>query len=366
MVGFPPELLPYLMIGLLALVLAYTVVGGMVSVVLTDYIQFIILFSSVLLGTYFAIADVGYPNVVGVVQAQYGDGGFNPFVNEDLGWSFVVWIAIGALFSGMWPPAMSRALSTTDSETTRRMYAFIGFSFLGRALLPMMWGICAFAYFKLHPSVPLPVEDGVPDTAAAMPIFLAQTLPAGVKGLMAAAALAAMMSTFDSYLLCWSSIFVNDIIVPLRRREMTDQHKIWLTRLSIVCCGIFVLLWGYLYKPPQTILRFMIITGTMYSASVMLTTAMGLYWKRANTAGTFTSLVIAGALPLTAIFVKDASALPESLRWMASDKLVGMATYLCSLVSIVVASLATQRICPPRKLVYPADELGVSTEENAQ
>ena len=128
-----------------------------------------------------------------------------------------------------------------------------------------------------------------------------------------------MMSTFDSYLLCWSSIFINDIVVPMRRKEMTDAHKIWLTRVAIVCCGIFVLLWGYLYKPPQTVLRFMIITGTMYSASVLLTTAMGLYWKRANTVGTFASLVIAGALPLTAIFVKDASVLPQSLQWMASD-----------------------------------------------
>ena len=355
MVGFPPEQLPYLMIGLLAIVLAYTVVGGMVSVVLTDYIQFIILFTSVVIATYFAVTHVGYGDAMTVVQTEYGSGGFNPFVNQELGWTFIVWLSIGALFSGMWPPALSRALSTTDSETTRKTYSLIGFSFMGRALLPMMWGICAFAFFKLNPSIPLPMVGGTPDTASAMPVYLARILPTGVRGLTVAAALAAMMSTFDSYLLCWSSIFVNDIVVPLRKKVTTDQYKIRLTRISIVCCGIFVLLWGYLYEPPETVFRFMAITGTMYSASVILTTAMGLYWKRANTVGTFASLVVAGALPLAAIFIKDASVLPVYLQWLASDRIVGIVTYLLSLAVIVVASLATQKISPPKELVYPGE-----------
>ena len=374
MVGFPPEYLSYLMVGLLTLVLAYTVVGGMVSVVLTDYIQFIILFSSVIFTTYFAVTHVGYSNVVDTVQVQYGEGGFNPFANEDLGWLFVVWISIGALFSGMWPPALSRALSTTDSETTRKMYSFIGFSFLGRALLPMMWGICAFTYFQLDTAIPFPMENGDPDTASAMPVFLAQILPAGVRGLMAAAALAAMMSTFDSYLLCWSSIFINDIVVPMRQQSLSEKSKILLTRIAVVICGIVVLLWGYLYTPPETFFRFMAITGTMYSASVMLTTAMGLYWKRANTAGTFASLIVAGTLPLSAIFFTDASLSPESLewlgngplaslvifivdhmQWLTSDKKVGIATYVLSLASIVIVSLLTQKKSPPKQLVYPED-----------
>ena len=179
LVGFAPDQLPYIMVGLLLLVLLYTVVGGMVSVVLTDYIQFIILFTSVVLTTYFAIDRVGYGPIVTNVQAQYGEGGFNPLANPDMGWSFVIWLSIAALFSRMWPPALSRALSTTDSETTRKLYGFSGLSFLGRALLPMMWGIAAFAYFQLDPSIPFPTEDGEPDTAAAMPAYLAHISPRG-------------------------------------------------------------------------------------------------------------------------------------------------------------------------------------------
>jgi len=351
MVGLPPEMLPYLMLGLLLLVLAYTVVGGMVSVVLTDYLQFIILFSSVIFATYFALTHVGYDTVVETVQREYGAGGFDPFVNDDLGWLFIIWLVLVNLpFSGMWPPALSRALSTVDSATTKKLYSFVGLSFLGRALMPMMWGICAFAYFAGDNSIPLPIVDGEPDTAAAMPAYLSQILPAGIRGLIVAAALAAMMSTFDSYLLCWSSILVNDIVLPLRP-GMKDEKKIKLTRLSIIGCGIFVLSWGYLYSPPDTFYRFMAITGTMYSASVLLTTAAGLYWKKANTMGTLASLIVAGTLPLTTIFLSDSDILPPDLAWMVKDKVVGIATFVASVVCIVVVSLLTQKSHPPKVLV---------------
>jgi len=283
------------------------------------------------------------------VQREYGAGGFDPFLSEDLGWLFIIWLIFGIPFSGMWPPALSRALSTVDSETSKKLYSFVGLSFLGRALMPMMWGICALTYFASTDSISLPLLDGVVDTAAAMPVYLSQILPAGVRGLMVAAALAAMMSTFDSYLLCWSSILINDIVLPLRP-AMKDSEKIKLTRLAVVGCGIFVLSWGYLYNPPETFFRFMAITGTMYSASVLLTTAAGLYWKKANTVGTLTSLVVAGALPLTTIFLSGSDLLQEQYQWMVEDKVVGITTFVLSFVCMVVASLLTQKSHPPRVL----------------
>lgn len=90
----------------------------------------------------------------------------------------------------------------------------------------------------------------------------------------------------------------------------------------------------------------------MYVASVLLTIAMGLYWKRMNSYGAIVSLIIGGLLPLTAIFIKDASILPENLQWLTSDKIVGTATYGLVFVGMVLVSLMTQRKCPPKELVY--------------
>ena len=95
----------------------------------------------------------------------------------------------------------------------------------------------------------------------------------------------------------------------------------------------------------------MAITGTMYSASVLLTTAAGLYWKKANTVGTLASLIVAGTLPLTTIFLGDSDILPQEYAWMVEDKVVGIATFASSVVCIVVFSLLTQKSHPPKPLV---------------
>jgi len=116
-----------------------------------------------------------------------------------------------------------------------------------------------------------------------------------------------------------------------------------------------VLLWGYLYDPPETIFRFMALTGTMYSASLLLTLAMGIYWEKAHATGTFASLIVAGILPLFAIFVKDASVLANYLQWLASNKDVAIATYILSLTAIIAISLLTQKSSPPKLLTYPEE-----------
>ena len=58
------------------------------------------------------------------------------------------------------------------------------------------------------------------ENLAATPTFLSHLRPAGLKGLVMAGLLASFMSTFDSYLLCWSSSIVQDIIAPLRRGRL--------------------------------------------------------------------------------------------------------------------------------------------------
>jgi hypothetical protein len=61
-------------------------------------------------------------------------------------------------------------------------------------------------------------------------------------------------------------------------------------------------------------------------------------------------------LPLTAIFFKDDSFLPEHFRWLADDITVGILTYILSLTAIVVGSLLTQQWSPPKQLVYADEE----------
>lgn len=84
---------------LLGLVLVYTILGGMISVVITDYIQFIVLSFGLLAACAFAVRELGWSSIVAGVQAVQGVGGFDPFKAEGFGTDYVIWMMFLGLIS---------------------------------------------------------------------------------------------------------------------------------------------------------------------------------------------------------------------------------------------------------------------------
>jgi len=77
---------------LLGMVLLYTTLGGMVSVVVLDYIQFVVLSFSLLVTSLLSIRYLGWGNIIDTVSGFKGEAGFNPFHSEGFGASYVVWM----------------------------------------------------------------------------------------------------------------------------------------------------------------------------------------------------------------------------------------------------------------------------------
>lgn len=275
------------MVALLVLVLFYTVLGGMVSVVLTDYLQFVILSLGLVLTVILAIASMGMDHLFAVVAEAKGLGGFDPTLHDAaFGPDYVAWQGVLGLVScAIWPTAVTRALAARDSTVVRRQYTWSSISFMIRFLLPSFLGVCAFVFI---------VDSGAAvgrETIQAFPLFLSQVLPVGLLGLVTAAMLAAFMSTHDSYLLCWASVITRDIVVPLCRKEPSVRTQILLTRILIVVIGAYVLVWGLLYVPGQDVWDYLGITGTVYSSGAIALLTLGLYWQRASSTGAVLALL---------------------------------------------------------------------------
>ncbi|HAY79600.1 MAG TPA: hypothetical protein DCY79_07325, partial [Planctomycetaceae bacterium] len=103
----------WVMIGLLLLVLCYTTLGGMISVILTDYVQFVVLSFGLLTATALAIGKLGWSQIFEVVHHELGPAGFDPTLEgAGFGWSYIVWMLItaGLVGSAVWPTAVARAL----------------------------------------------------------------------------------------------------------------------------------------------------------------------------------------------------------------------------------------------------------------
>ena len=294
---------------LIVLVLLYTVMGGMVSVIVTDYIQFVVLGLGLLLGLYFAVHLPqlgGWNGILNTVGEMRGAKAFNPVHGDSYGWMFIIWM----IFNGMvcavgWAPEASRALTSKDPETTRRTFLVAVPGQFARLAIPAVIAIAAYCFFVRSPELSAyffpdgPAETS-PHAAQALPLFLAKIVPTGFLGLLMAGLLAAFMSTHDSYFLCWSSIIVRDVVAPLRREAMDDRSQIRLTRISIVIIGIFLLVWGVWYPLPESVWTYMAVTGNVYLCGAGIVLVVGIYWKRASSTGAFLT-ILGGLISLIAL-----------------------------------------------------------------
>jgi SSS family solute:Na+ symporter len=342
--------LPVVMTVLLALVLVYTVLGGMISVIVTDYIQFVVLAFGLLVSTWLAVAELGWDNIFDTVDKTLGKGGFDPLVSEGaFGTEYVLWMAFSGLVGcALWPTAVSRALAMESTDAVKRQFRWSSISFVIRFLLPYFWGICALVFLVNQESelagafgVPgHPVPEGVEPASKlyAMPLFVGRLLPAGLIGVVSAAMIAAFMSTHDSYLLCWSSVIVQDVIAPLSKKPLDTHTRVRWTRILIVLIGVYIWAWGLFYTGGDDIWDYMIITGAIYFTGAFALLAGGLYWKRASSTGAFCALV-AGC---SAIFGLEPlrERIAPALGITLSSARVGLTAIVFTSILFVVVSLA--------------------------
>ena len=283
--------LPFIMFVLLILVLVYTLLGGMLSVIVTDYMQFVILSIGLLVSVFLAIYHVGWDQIFDYLEngVGLGEAAFNPVKNKSFGYDYIFWMIILAFVSCViWPTATTRALAMKDSDSVKKQYIWSSISFMIRFIIPSFLGICAVIYFR--GDIVLPSGFGADSSLGGMPSFLREILPIGILGLVIAAMLSAFMSTHDSYLLCWSTIITNDIVSPLKKDKLSSDKKITISRIIMVLLGIYILYWGIFYTGSEDIWGYLAITGSVYFSGAISLVVLGLYSKKVNRYGAYCSL----------------------------------------------------------------------------
>jgi solute:Na+ symporter, SSS family len=326
--GLDVRYLEIMMTALLVGVAVYTILGGMLSVLVTDFLQFVVMSIGLILVTILILMNVGWERLVTTVETHYGPGGFNPFVNPTMGWQYVLFnLMLNTAAVLTWQTIIARVLAAKDTNTGRKVYTRTSFFFVCRFLIPGIWGIAALA--TLGP---------VANTLEAMPGFLSTAVPAGLMGILIAAMLAADMSTDSSYMLTWCSVIYNDILAPLRKRPWSERKGLFWNRTIIALIGIFLLLYGLWYPLKGDLWTYLGVTGTIYLASISVLLIACCYWKRANSWGAVASIVVSAAIPVSYLVMEQlpsTAALAKSIGPYYS----GIATYLLSGAAMVIGSL---------------------------
>ena len=355
-----PMALKLIMTGLLLLVLFYTVLGGMVSVVITDLVQFLVLGVGSLVVSGFVLSEMG--GIDGLwelsgttyIDPLMADNPVTEAAGDGVGpWMLTAqWVTLSIAVM-LWPATVSRTLAVKSPTVARRLYLFSTIPFLARRTLPALWGIGAFAFFAFHADLGSEFQDQVDSknlsTLSAMPLYLAKIIPTGLLGIVTAAMLAAFMSTHDSYLLCWSGVVAQDIVAPLCG-GLSDRQRVLVTRVSIVAIGAFLLFWGLWYEVGQELWDYLAITGTVYLSGALPVIVGGLYWKRASSTGALAALAcgLMGVCGLSQVieFIND-RLFPDPAGFLVFPAMMMLVTMITpTLVFIPVSLLVPDRQRP--------------------
>jgi len=326
--GLDVKYLEIMMTALLVGVAIYTILGGMLSVLVTDFLQFVVMSAGLILVTILILVNVGWEKMVMTVETSYGAGGFNPFINPTMGWQYVLFnLMLNTAAVLTWQTTIARVLAAKDTATGQKVYTRTSFFFVCRFLIPGLWGIAALA--TLGP---------VANTLEAMPRYLSTAVPAGLMGILIAAMLAADMSTDSSYMLTWCSVIYNDIMAPFRKKPWSEKKGLFWNRTIIAFIGIFLLLYGLWYPLKGDLWTYLGVTGTIYLASISMLLIACCYWKRANSWGAGASIFVSALIPVSYLVMEQ---LPSTVQLAKSigPYYSGIATYVLSAAAMVVGSL---------------------------
>lgn len=296
--GFPAHSLPIIMGIILVIVVSYTMLGGMYSVVITDIFQFIVLLAGIVMISYYAFTHAGgFSGMVNSVRVHYGDAGFNLREAPKYGLLFILWTALYYTAGwSSWQPVVQRVFSMKDGDTAKKLYRISSIFMFFRACMPMLWGIAAIAVIGI-----------IPDTQTALPNMLIRIIPAGMIGFIMIGFLSASMSTYDSYLLSFSAILTQDIVVPILKSPINGKKRMLFIRVGIIVIGFFIYFWGIYYNFTETVFRYIALTGSLAFAGTLTALVGGIYWKKTSTTGAYLAFIASAIPPLVSMFLQEIS-----------------------------------------------------------
>ena len=330
--GFNAQYLEIAMTVLLVAVATYTILGGMLSVLITDYLQFIVMSAGLIAVTILILFKVGWTNITDAVFAQHGAGGFNPFIHPKLGYDYVFYFALLQLSVVLtWQTTIQRLLAAKDTKTGLQIYTRTSFFFVCRFLIPGIWGMAALAQLGSQ-------WVGTPESLQAMPQLLSTIVPMGLMGVLIAAMLAADMSTDSAYMLTWGSVIYNDILAPFRKKNTSEKRGILWNRMIVGCIGLFLLFYGLWYPLQGNLWNYLATTGTIYLSSMSVLLISCCYWKRANSWGAACAIIAGAVIPITYLIMEQVPA-TKDLAATIGPYQSGIATYALAWTAMIGGSL---------------------------
>ena len=332
-----------MMIGM-AVVVIYTIFGGMWSVALTDFVQMIVIIAGLLIiGFYVSAVAGGVDFVVTKAIEHEKFNNFWPELSTAGILAFVAaWITMGF---GSIPQQdiFQRVMSAKDENTASYGSIIGGVAYLIFAMIPIYLAYCAFV---VQPDIVAEQLKG--DSQYILPGLILAHTPMWIQVVFFGAVMSAIMSTASATLLAPAVTFSENIAKGfLPGLNGDDKRFLRFTRFSVLGFSLLVLLMAL--NSDLSIFEMVESAYKVTLVGAFVPLVAGLFWKRANTAGALTAIVfgIGTWLFMEAVIVCDASAescsgligLPINLSDSLSLWPPQLAGFVAAIIGMIFGSL---------------------------
>jgi len=258
------------------IVIAYSTIGGMRAVVLTDIIQFCVLAIGLPAALIFGIVKLGG---FSAIRAAVPAGHFSVPPEAMTVGAFLSLFLTFLLGETLVPPYVQRLFIGKDAAHTARG--------------TMLSGIFSIPFFAITGAIGLValVLDPKLDPNLAMPYVIRTVLPAGVRGVVIAGVISIVMSSADSFLNGAATGCINDIVKPLRKNPLSERQELLLAKLTNCFVGVLAVIFAIKIR---SILDILIYAYNFWAPVILVPLAAVLLGVRVTKAGFLTG-TIAGA-----------------------------------------------------------------------
>ena len=352
----------------------YTMLGGMRAVAYNDAVQVIVLIGGSLMLTGYGLAQLGgwqelrslcgsemfnlwKPMVPAGVTASWA-----PVLERDAAgevirqaWYFnsnFPWLgmAICAPVIGLWywctdQYIIQRALAAPNQTVARRGSLFAAFLKLFPVYLFIIPGLICFALAKSGKNPALSAAFAAEGPQGAFPMMVKYMLPAGLRGLVVAGLLSALMGSLAGVFNACSTLFTVDLYEKLRPKA--TQHE--LVRMGRTATGVMIaiaLAWIPVVKGAHGLYGYLQAVQGYLAPPIFVVFFLGVFWKRLNAQGCLWAMLVGFVLGMFRMLVDTPVTIglggfehgyaPGSFLWIVNNINFQYFSILITLVSAVV------------------------------
>lgn len=307
----------------------YTAAGGLAAVVYTDVMQALVLLIGATLITYFALDAVGSWSAVVAATPPEMLSIIRPLDDPTMPWSGLV-IGVPLLGFYFWCTnqfIVQRVLGARDIQQARWGALFAGLLKLPVLFVMVFPGLMARL---LYPDL------AQPDLV--FPKLITELLPWGIKGLVLAGLLAAIMSSIDSTLNSASTLVTMDFVKRLRP-STADQRLVVIGRVTTIIVMLFSAFWVPVVARATTLFEYLQSSLAYLFPPVVAVFVLGLFWSRTNGSGALAGLLVGHVVALSTFVMAQAT------DWVTLHflNLAGVFLAVTMLTTVIVSLITCDR-----------------------